>query len=154
MRTRAQAWAIEVEKNGEKDEGKHRRHRKHKVDTKRLEHFGDVAQFRDLLKHPVLSSFLEMELGNLRRGYIVDFIFYLVFVLVIFKFFFERFKPNSLYAKTMILKSVEMEGATRPYDITITTVVIGAILLVLALRELYQLMKLKKRSVGLISDST
>ena len=137
--------AIEAEKIGEK--GKRRHKKKMKVDTKRLENFADVAQFRDLLKHPVLSSFLEMELGNLKKGYIFDFIFYLFFVIVIFKFFAERFtsfRKNPLFSQTINLHTMDM-GSSQFYNITVTTVIIGVLTVILILRELYQLMKLKNR---------
>ena len=62
-----------------------------RVDTKQLEYFSDVDQLRFILKHPVLSSFLEMELNHLKTGYIIEFLLYLLFVLVIFKYFGERF---------------------------------------------------------------
>ena len=78
-----------MEKDGGKNEKKKRK--KTKVDTKRLEYFGDVDQFRFILKHPVVSSFLEMELNHLKTGYIIEFLLYLAFVLVIFKYFGERF---------------------------------------------------------------
>ena len=79
--------------NVEKDEGKNvnKKKKKTRVDTKRLEYFSDVDQLRFILKHPVLSSFLEMELNHLKTGYIIEFLLYLLFVLVIFKYFGERF---------------------------------------------------------------
>ena len=83
-----QAWSINIEKDTGKTKPKRKRTR---VDTKRLEYFADVDQLRYVLKHPVLSSFLEMELNHLKTGYIIDFLLYLTFVLVIFKFFGERF---------------------------------------------------------------
>lgn len=147
VRTRAQAWALEMEKKGEKGEDRHR-HKRQKVDTKRLEHFGDVAQFRDLLKHPVISGFLEMELSNLRSGYVIDFLFYLIFVAVIFKYFAERFtslkSESSIFSQKILLSTMEM-GSKETYDITVTFIVISVLTLILILREIYQLFKLKKR---------
>ena len=152
VRTKAQAWAIDIEKHGEKGEDRPR-HKKHKVDTKRLENFADVAQFRDLLKHPVVASFLEMELSNLKSGYIIDFIFYLIFVVVIFKYFAERFTSikgqDSVLAVKIPLAKMDM-GANQSYDITVTFIIISVLTLILILREIYQLIKLKKRLVDLI----
>jgi len=147
VRTKAQAWAIDIEKHGEKGEDRHR-HKKPKVDTKRLENFADVAQFRDLLKHPVVASFLEMELSNLKSGYIIDFIFYLIFVVVIFKYFAERFTSikgqDSYLAVKIPLAKMDM-GGNQSYDITVTFIIISVLTLILILREIYQLIKLKKR---------
>ena len=74
-----------------------------RVDTKRLEYFADVDQFRYVLKHPVMSSFLEMQLNNLKTGYIVEFLLYFSFVLIIFKFFGERFTSIKQARKALIL---------------------------------------------------
>lgn len=118
------------------------------MDTKRLENFADVAQFRDLLKHPVVASFLEMELSNLKSGYIIDFIFYLIFVVVIFKYFAERFTSikgqDSYLAVKIPLAKMDM-GGNQSYDITVTFIIISVLTLILILREIYQLIKLKKR---------
>jgi len=61
-----------------------------RVDTKRLEYFSDVASLHYLVKHPVLSAFLEMELNSLRWRYLLDFVFYLIFVVVLFLFLSSR----------------------------------------------------------------
>ena len=55
-----------------------------KVDTRRLEYFSDADNLHYLLKHPVMTSFLEMELNSLKIRYLLDFIFYLAFVIVLF----------------------------------------------------------------------
>ena len=81
---------MEVEKEADNEKNS-RKKKKLKVDTKRLEHFADVEQFRYLLKHPVFGSFLEMELKNLQRGYIVDFLFYLLFVVALYIYLGGRF---------------------------------------------------------------
>ena len=105
VKNRAQAWSIEVEK--ETDKKSKPKKKKAKVDTKRLEYFGDVDQFRFLLKHPVMSSFLEMELNHLKSGYWLQFFIYLVYVIVIFQHFGERFtsvkqvNPNIRLSKTI-----------------------------------------------------
>ena len=92
VRSKAQAWTIELEKEkqDEKD-NEHTRVKRGRVDTKRLEYFADIDQYRFLLKHPVLSSFLELELNHLKTGYRIQFILYLIYVIVIFKYFSERF---------------------------------------------------------------
>ena len=93
VKNRAQAWTIEVEKEmqQQKDNDGRTRGKKLKIDTKRLEYFADIDQFKFLLKHPVLSGFLELELNHLNNGYRLQFIMYLVYVIVIFKYFGERF---------------------------------------------------------------
>ena len=90
MKSPQQAWSISVEKDTGKEIPK-RKKKKTRVDTKRLEYFSDVDQLRFILKHPVLSSFLEMELNHLKTGYIIEFLLYLIFVMVIFLYFGERF---------------------------------------------------------------
>ena len=57
-----------------------------KVDTQRLEHFSDVDSLHSLLKHPVLMSFLELEMNSLRKWYFLDFITYLLFVVLLFTY--------------------------------------------------------------------
>lgn len=61
-----------------------------KVDTKRLEYFSDVDSLHYLLKHPVLNSFLELELNSLKWRYLFDFLFYFAFVLTLFFFLSAR----------------------------------------------------------------
>ena len=104
----------------EKDTGKNSRKNKKKtrVDTKRLEYFSDVDQLRFILKHPVLSSFLEMELNHLKTGYIVEFLLYLIFVLVIFKYFGERF--TSIKQVSNVLK-IDRNNISSPMNNSIST---------------------------------
>ena len=93
VKHRAEAWTIEVEKEmqQQKDNSGNSRGKKSKIDTKRLEYFADIDQFRFLLKHPVLAGFLELEQDQLNLKYRLQFLYYLVYVIVIFKYFGERF---------------------------------------------------------------
>ena len=118
--------------------------RKSRVDTKRLEYFADVDQYRFLLKHPVLSSFLELELNHLKFGYRVQFILYLLYVIVIFLYFGERFTSikehfgHSLKVKVYRVESIK-------YDFTVTSIITMVFTLFFILREFVQLCNLKKR---------
>ena len=89
-----------------------------------------------------------MELSNLKSGYIIDFIFYLIFVVVIFKYFAERFTSikgqDSILAVKIPLAKMDM-GSNQSYDITVTFIIISVLTVILILREIYQLIKLKKR---------
>ena len=79
---RANAWTVKDEKNLKNNAdvvpstGK--------VDTRRLEYFSDVESLRYLLKHPLMTSFLEMELSSLKIRYFLDFLVYLAFVIFLF----------------------------------------------------------------------
>ena len=92
-----------------------------------------------------------MELSNLKSGYIIDFIFYLIFVVVIFKYFAERFTSikgqDSILAVKIPLAKMDM-GSNQSYDITVTFIIISVLTVILILREIYQLIKLKKRLDG------
>ena len=55
-----------------------------KVDTRRLELFSEVESLRYLLKHPLMTSFLEQILSSLKFRYFLDFFVYLLFVIVLF----------------------------------------------------------------------
>ena len=61
-----------------------------KVDTQRLEYFSDVASLRSLLKHPLLISFLELEMSSMRIWFFLDFFIYLVFVILQFTYLGNR----------------------------------------------------------------
>ena len=61
-----------------------------KVDTQRLEYFSDVDSLHPLLKHPVLMTFLELEMNSLRKWYLVDFLTYFVFVILLFIYLGNR----------------------------------------------------------------
>ena len=125
----------------DKENGKAKRRVIRKVDTKRLEHFADVDQFRFLLKHPVLGSFLEMELNYLKTNYIIDFLIYLTFVIVLYKFLGERFAWRKNVGGTLLVHTIEEWN----YPITVTTILMLIICTFLILRELWQLCKLRKR---------
>ncbi len=68
------------------------------MDTKRLEYFSDVDSLHYLLKHPVLTSFLELELNSLKIRYFLDFLFYFVFVAVLFIFLSSRYGLSKDFA--------------------------------------------------------
>ena len=61
-----------------------------KVDTQRLEYFSDVASLRSLLKHPLLTSFLELEMNSMRIWFFLDFFLYLIFVILQFTYLGNR----------------------------------------------------------------
>ena len=61
-----------------------------KVDTQRLEYFSDVAILRGLLKHPLLISFLELEMNSMRIWFFMDFFVYLIFVILQFTYLGNR----------------------------------------------------------------
>ena len=145
VRSRAQAWTIELEKEmQDKKDNEALRSKKGRVDTKRLEYFADVDQYRFLLKHPVLASFLELELNDLKFGYRVQFLLYLLYVVVIFKYFSERFtsiKDHFGYS----LKVVVYKVPDLNYELTLAGILTMALTLFFVLRELWQLCRLKRR---------
>ena len=88
---KANAWAMEQDHIKLNVDGKVDKIQKNtslpssgKLDTKRLEYFSDVDSLHSLLKHPLLSAFLEMELNSLKIRYFFDFFFFLLFVIVLF----------------------------------------------------------------------
>ena len=62
-----------------------------KVDTQRLEYFSDIASLRTMLKHPLLISFLELEMSSMRIWFILDFLIYLIFVILQFTYLGNRY---------------------------------------------------------------
>ena len=62
-----------------------------KVDTRRLEYFSEVDSLRYLLRHPLMTSFLEMELNSLKIRYFLDFLLYLIFVTFLFTHLGNRY---------------------------------------------------------------
>ena len=62
-----------------------------KVDTQRLEYFSDIDSLHLLLKHPLLISFLELEMNSLRKWFFLDFFIYLVFVILLFTYLGNRY---------------------------------------------------------------
>ncbi|TRY68237.1 hypothetical protein TCAL_06841 [Tigriopus californicus] len=113
-----------------------------KVDTKRLEYFSDVDGLHHLLKHPVMTSFLEIELNSLRIRYIFDFIIYLIFVIVLFLFLSDKYgiANGILGAKIIIYKDEDIN-----YEVTYSLIILCVLLLLLIIREIWQIVKLKKR---------
>ena len=71
-----------------------------KVDTRRLELFSDVESLRYLLKHPLMTSFLEQILSSLKLRYFLEFLLYLGFVIALFMHMGNRygvFKVSFVY---------------------------------------------------------
>ena len=62
-----------------------------KVDTRRLELFSDVESLRYLLKHPLMTSFLEQILSSLKIRYFLEFLLYLGFVIALFMHMGNRY---------------------------------------------------------------
>lgn len=145
------AWSSDVEKLqfGKNKLGTHARNSSKKsmvgsgkVDTKRLEYFSDVDGLHHLLKHPVMTSFLEIELNSLRIRYIFDFIIYLIFVIVLFLFLSDKYgiANGILGAKIVLYKDEDIN-----YEVTYSLIILCVLLLVLIIREFWQIFKLKKR---------
>ena len=86
---RANAWAVQLDtkvkpvNNSTPSTGK--------VDTRRLEYFSEVDSLRYLLRHPLMTSFLEMELNSLKIRYFLDFLLYLIFVTFLFTHLGNRY---------------------------------------------------------------
>lgn len=79
---KANAWAVKSEESKKNSAGEIPG--TGKVDTRRLEYFSDVDSLRYLLKHPLMTSFLELELNSLKIRYFLEFLLYLAFVIVLF----------------------------------------------------------------------
>ena len=62
-----------------------------KVDTRRLEYFSDIDSLHLLLKHPLFISFLELEMNSLRKWFFLEFLTYLVFVILLFTYLGNRY---------------------------------------------------------------
>ena len=62
-----------------------------KVDTQRLEYFSEIASLRTMLKHPLLISFLELEMSSMRIWFFLDFFIYLIFVILQFTYLGNRY---------------------------------------------------------------
>ena len=83
-----------------------------------------------------------MELNSLRTGYFVDFLLYLVFVVVLFVYLAERYSLVSWISSNSY--SV-YEDSGIDFRITIAFILLCVLLLFLVLREFWQMVKMKKR---------
>ena len=105
-----------------------------------------------------------MELNNLKMGYILNFLFYLVYVICIFKYYSEHFsKVQNLIASFLFLlphlltKNFQdlsnswtyvihqSDASMGHYSLTVTTIIVSVITLILMAREFYQLAKQGRR---------
>ena len=118
-----------------------------KADTKRLEYFSDVDSLHYLLKHPVMTSFLEIELNSLRLRYVLDFAFYMIFVIVLFFFLSDNYGLSHGFNSTkMVIYTVSHpESSRKDYEITYSLVILCVILILLIGREIWQIVTLKKK---------
>ena len=145
-----------------------------KVDTQRLEYFSDIASLRTMLKHPLLISFLELEMSSMRIWFILDFLIYLIFVILQFTYLGNRYSWICMmilhvfnwYIKTRGNKTLNIklyafrygvfkvgydnvEAAVVYEDdfikITIPLIILWVYVLILILREFWQMYKYKKR---------
>ena len=145
-----------------------------KVDTQRLEYFSDIDSLHLLLKHPLLISFLELEMNSLRKWFFLDFFIYLVFVILLFTYLGNRYYhkfilinmiSNKIAGKIEYYVQVHLKLSFRygvfkvgyddvedavVYDdatikITIPLIILWAYIVLLICREVGQLYKFKKR---------
>ncbi len=137
-----------------------------KVDTKRLEYFSDVDSLHYLLKHPVLNSFLELELNSLKIRYIFDFFFYLSFVVLLFIFLTSRWKTFFVFlvlSSNIIFITYHRYGLSKglsfgeknngyiyynedlEWRLSIPLIILLTILTLLIIREFWQMFIYRKR---------
>ena len=155
-----------------------------KVDTQRLEYFSDVASLRTMLKHPLLISFLELEMSSMRIWFFLDFFIYLIFVILQFTYLGNRYENDhpihykdrmniiSKWLNIIILNNIlqrpycflrygvfkvgydNVEAAVVYEDdyikITIPLIILWVYVLVLILREFWQMYKFKKRYTSVL----
>lgn len=113
-----------------------------KVDTRRLEYFSDVDSLHPLLKHPLITSFLELELNSLKYRYLIDFGVYLIFVIILFVHLSNRYGILKLeiYGGGGHLFSHSALG-----KVTIYVLLLFCYIIILFMREVWQIYKQKKR---------
>ena len=146
---KANAWAMEQDHIKLNVDGKVDKIQKNtslpssgKLDTKRLEYFSDVDSLHSLLKHPLLSAFLEMELNSLKIRYFFDFFFFLLFVIVLFTHLGNKygvFNVDLTEGDGVVFTIPNFGG------ITYYTLILFIFIIVLIIRELYQMIQQKKR---------
>ena len=136
---RANAWTVADEKKAAQSQnvvpstGK--------VDTRRLEYFSDVESLRYLLKHPLMTAFLEMELSSLKFRYFLDFLVYLTFVVFLFLHLGNRYGFMKV-EKTEEAWIFEIDGLGK---ITYYILILFIFILLLIIREIYEIIMQKKR---------
>lgn len=136
---KANAWAVETETKKKEQKvtpstGK--------VDTRRLEYFSDVDSLRYLLKHPLMTSFLELELNSLKIRYFLEFMLYLAFVTVLFMHLGNRygFLEVQLTEDGGYIFEIDGFGV-----VTLYILILFIFVIILIIRETYQIIKQKKR---------
>ena len=131
------AWGLNDEEAQKKED-----YSTGKVDTRRLKYLSENSSFHFLLKHPVMSAFLEIELNSLKMGYVVDFIIYLTFVTILFIHLGNKYgifdQLNYIVFRVLIVDDI-------PWDVSSSGLALFGILIVLCLRESYQIWRLKKK---------
>lgn len=113
-----------------------------KVDTKRLEIFAREENLHHLLKSPLMTAFLEMEMNSLKIRYFLDFMLYLLFVIALFFYLSERYtlNPTAVDEALIIYRDEEMD-----YNVTYTLICLVLLLLILMGQEIFQIFKVGKR---------
>ncbi len=111
------------------------------VDTRRLEYFSDVDSLHPLLKHPVILAFIELELNSLKWRYRLDFIVYLVFVVILFMYLSNRYGLFTFQISNGA-KAFTINGLG---DISYYVLFLFICIIILTIREIWQIFKQKKR---------
>lgn len=112
------------------------------MDTKRLEIFALEDKLHPLLKHPLMTAFLEVELNSLKIRYFFDFVIYLFFVISLFFYLSERYALNTA---TIDENLIIYRDESIDYDITYSLICLIILLLILIGREIFQMFKVRKR---------
>ena len=114
-----------------------------KLDSKRLEYFSDVESLHSLLKHPLLVTFLELELASLRIRYFFDFLLFLLFVICLFLHLGNKY---GVFTATL---SGEGEGVVFTLEnvgpITYYIFILFILTIILILKEFYQIIQQRKK---------
>ena len=65
-------------------------------ETQSLWHFGESKEHRHLLKHPVITSFLYLKWGRIRKDFNRNLRFYVLFVFILTWFIFEKYGGRAI----------------------------------------------------------
>ena len=146
LEDKANAWTMEhndVEKQPNGKEQKNLVPSSGKLDSKRLEYFSDVESLHSLLKHPLLVTFLELELASLRIRYFFDFLLFLLFVICLFLHLGNKY---GVFTATL---SGEGEGVVFTLEnvgpITYYIFILFILTIILILKEFYQIIQQRKK---------
>ncbi len=157
---KANAWAVGSADKSKKGQSPKSLPSTGKVDTRRLEYFSDIEPLRYLLKvplqatlltlndclivfqHPLMTSFLELELNSLKIRYFMEFLLYLAFVVVLFTHLGNQYGFLSVQLSADEGKLFEIDGFG---TVTFYILILFIFVLILVLREFYQIFKQKKR---------